>query len=339
MKRKILPLLFRFWGIFILFAGLYLIIGGVKDYITLYQQEDWPMQTAHVSDISSRIKRSGVRKRRTSHTVYDIQYEYEVEGMIYSGELIGSYEIFMVGDPLTIKYDPDDPSFSTTNLSPQLSELLVPLIVGLIFTTIGIFLSGLYSLIRKWRRRSLPEEPELLPPEAYQESEKPAPKPPKGLWFSILRWVLPVLMAAGILYSIFQFTSGPQSVTFDEFSTILADHGYTAIDSTESLREDWRIGSMLVQSSSLEGDSFRIDFCLMDTTGSARSLFAGMSLPAPSGEEISYTSTQFEFYSLETAELYTAKIRVGDTVVYAGALTDSKEVLVSILSAIGYMYV
>ncbi len=59
----------------------------------------------------------------------------------------------------------------------------------------------------------------------------------------------------------------------------MTENGYTVSDMTDELRTDWRIGSLIEDSRSLHTEDMRIDFCVMDSTDSARRIYSGMTLP------------------------------------------------------------
>ena len=80
----------------------------------------------------------------------------------------------------------------------------------------------------------------------------------------------------------------------------------------------------------------RIDFCVMDSTDSARRIYSGMTLPVKDGKEYTYKSTNYSIFSIEDDNLYTAKIYSGNTVIYAAASHECRDELVDLLRQIGY---
>lgn len=79
-----------------------------------------------------------------------------------------------------------------------------------------------------------------------------------------------------------------------------------------------------------------MDFVVMDTADSASALYHGMTLPIPEGEAKERGGRSYGFYSVENETLYAAKVRVGDTVVYASARAEDQQEVVGILEAPGY---
>ena len=116
----------------------------------------------------------------------------------------------------------------------------------------------------------------------------------------------------------------------------MASKGYVTVDVTDKLRQDWRVGSLLEEAVSVDDGTVRIDFCVMDTVPSAQQIFHGMSLPITEGEVIDSGGTLHELYSVETASIYVAKIRITDTVVYVWTPIEYKADVVDLLDSIGY---
>lgn len=345
MKNKIFTICFRIMGIVALIACVYLLVGSIQNYIAQHAQKDWPVQTAQVSDISSRVVSSGTTRHNRSRTVYDITYQYVVDGQTYTGNLNSTDKIRMVGDELKIKYNPEAPAESTTTLSPRLSDLLIPMGVGIVFGVIGFFLSGLWAWIRKLRRRSRPEgeelpseEEEVLPPEEYvSPNGTMEPQIPKGPGMLVLQRVIPLVLVVGMIVIAFFVFSGKDAVTPEHFADVSESKGYTTVDSTEKLQQEWKIGSMLEQSVSLDTGDMHIDFCVMETLDSARNLYHGMNLPVSEGTEVEKNGQNYEHYSIEDDVLYTAKFRVGNTVVYAACTPSHRAEVTELLQAIGYL--
>ena len=133
---------------------------GIYNYINEHTQKDWIAIYAEVSDISSEYSSTWRRHGSSSRASYDITYQYEVEGQKYSDMLYNQGDPMALGEKVKIKYDPMAPEKSTYILSPSISNMIVFLICGSVFATIGYFLSGTWVLIRKIRRKGQPEEEE-----------------------------------------------------------------------------------------------------------------------------------------------------------------------------------
>lgn len=168
MKKGIVfTALFRIMGILVLVFGVRMIGEGVYNYIDEHFQKDWPVITAYVTDSSGEYTSS----RHSKQMVYDITYQYQVDGHEYSGMLYNRSQPMGPGETVTIKYDPDVPEHSTDILAPSFKNLVVFLVFGVLLTITGFFLSGLWALTVKIRRRGKPEEEEILPPEEYVDFE------------------------------------------------------------------------------------------------------------------------------------------------------------------------
>lgn len=127
---------FRFIGYVMMIVGIYLIVNGIKDYAEQSRQNDWLTMQATVTDVSSHVVRfhgSGNRSR----TYYTLVYEYTVNGETYTGKSGQLSSPRLVGDVITVKYDPEAPEESTTTLSPHTRDLVVLLILGTAIAAVG----------------------------------------------------------------------------------------------------------------------------------------------------------------------------------------------------------
>lgn len=336
MKRNIIfRIAFCIMGIACMIAGIRLIIAGPVTYIEQHEQVDWPEIRAEIVDISSRVESTGTRKHHSSTTYYDLIIEYEVNGNIYTNESRSHTKIRQVGDGITIKYDPVAPENFTTTLTPSISEIIILMVFGAVFTIAGFFVSGAFALIRKWCRRGLPEEKEELPPEEYVGPETVAQTRKFSVRHILLRILVPIVFMAALMLSI-KFFPGTKAVDPEQFKNAAESKGFVTVDTTEKLRQDWRVGSMLKESVSVDNGTLRIDFCVMDTVPSAQQLYGGMSLPISDGKIIDNGGTVHELYSVETESVYVAKIRITTTIIYVWTPVEQKADVVDLLDSIGY---
>ena len=141
-------------------------------------------------------------------------------------------------------------------------------------------------------------------------------------------------MAAIIALTLVFMRAQPSGI--ETFSSVMTENGYTVSDMTDELRTDWRVGSLIEDSRSLHTEEMRIDFCVMDSTDSARRIYSGMTLPVKDGKEYTYKSTNYSIFSIEDDNLYTAKIYSGNTVIYAAASHECRDELVDLLRQMGY---
>mgnify|MGYP003183266897 CR=1 FL=1 len=266
---------FRFMGLVMLIVGIGLIVDGIGDYADQSHQKDWISIEATVTDVSSQVVRYPTKGR--SRTYYTIVYEYEANGEIYTGSIGHLLSPRLVGDTITVKYDPEMPEENTTILSPNTRDLVTLLILGTAIAVVGFFLSGGLELFRNLLRKKHTEEPKESVPKTDTGFDSTAiAKIPAKQWVPRLAaWLL--AFVAVILFVKFFLTSG--AADLDEFRNAAVATGYTAVDSTEDVRQRWGVGSMLIRSVSVHEDSLRLDFCRLDSADGCRRIYAAATLP------------------------------------------------------------
>ena len=335
MRNKIIRVAICIMGIVFMITGIRMIIGGPMEYIEQRDQVDWPEIRAEIVDVSSRVESSGTGKHRTSTTYYDFIIEYKVNGKTYTNESRNHTKIRQVGDGITIKYNPEAPEDFTKTLAPSVSNMVMLMVFGAVFAVLGFFVSGAFSLIRKWRRRGMPEEKEELPPEEYVDPEIVEEERKSRFPRAIQRLIFVGVSLAVIFLSI-KFFPGKKPVTADQFQSAAESKGFATVDTTEKRRQDWRVGSMLEEAVSVDNGTLRIDFCVMDTVPSTQQLYHGMELPITEGKVIDDSGVQHELYSVETDSVYAAKIRLIDSIIYVWTPLEYKTDVVDLLDSIGY---
>lgn len=316
-------------------AGIRMIVGGPMEYIEQQDQVDWPEIRADIVDVSSRVEGSGGYKHSNSTTYYDFIIQYEVGGKVYTNESRNHTKIRQVGDSVAIKYNPDAPASFTTTLTPSISNMVMLMVFGVVFAVIGFFVSGAFALIRKWRRRGMPEEKEELPPEEYVDPET-VEQEKKTAIPSWLKKLIFVAASLAVIFLSIKLFPGKKPVDPEQFQQAADAKGFATIDTTDKLRQDWRVGSMLEEAVSVDNGTVRIDFCVMDTVPSAQQLYYGMNLPVTNGEVIDNGGILHELYSVETDSVYVAKIMISDTIIYVWTPLEQKADVVDLLDSIGY---
>lgn len=322
---------FRFMGYVMMIVGIVLIVNGIGDYAGQSRQKDWIPIEATVTDASSQVVRYPTKGR--SRTYYTIVYEYEANGEIYTGSIGHLLSPRLVGDTITVKYDPEAPEESTTTLSPHTRDLVVLLILGTAIAVVGFFLSGVLELLRSLLRRTHTEELKKSVPETDTGFDSTAiAKIPAKQWVPRLAaWLL--AFVAVVLFVKFFLTSNIASP--DEFRDAAVATGYTAVDSTEDVRQRWGVGSMLIRSVSVHEDSLRLDFCRLDSADGCRRIYAAATLPI-TGEVTESNTAARQIYAVDSPTNFAAKIRSGRMLLYVYTTQEGKADVLAFLEAVGW---
>lgn len=319
-------------GYVMMIVGIYLIVNGIKDYAEQSRQKDWIPIEATVTDVSSHVVRfhgSGNRSR----TYYTLVYEYTVNGETYTGKSGQLSSPRLVGDVITVKYDPEAPEESTTTLSPHTRDLVVLLILGTAIAAVRVYLSGVIGLVREFLQKGRTEKPKESVPETDIGFDPTAiAKIPAKQWVPRLAaWLL--AFVALVLFVKFFLTSG--AADLDKFRKAAVSAGYAAADSTEDLRESWGVGSLLSRSVSVYESSLRLDLCKMDSADSCRRLYAGMTLPI-TGEVTESNTLSRQIYAVDTPTNFSAKICIGQMLLYVFTTQEDKADVLAFLESVGY---
>lgn len=322
---------FRFMGLVMLIVGIGLIVDGIGDYADQSHQKDWISIEATVTDVSSQVVRYPTKGR--SRTYYTIVYEYEANGEIYTGSIGHLLSPRLVGDTIAVKYDPEMPEENTTILSPNTRDLVTLLILGTAIAVVGFFLSGGLELFRNLLRKKHTEEPKESVPKTDTGFDSTAiAKIPAKQWVPRLAaWLL--AFVAVILFVKFFLTSG--AADLDEFRNAAVATGYTAVDSTEDVRQRWGVGSMLIRSVSVHEDSLRLDFCRLDSADGCRRIYAAATLPI-TGEVTESSTAARQIYAVDSPTNFAAKIRSGRMMLYVYTTQEDKADVLAFLESVGW---
>ena len=322
---------FRFIGYVLMIVGIYLIVNGIKDYVEQSRQNDWLTTQATVTDVSIEVVSSFTHG--SSRTYYIMTYEYVVDGETYTGSTGRMSSPRLVGDTITVKYDPEMPEENTAILSPHTRDLVVLLILGTAIAVVGVYLSGVIGLVREFLQKGRTEKPKESVPETDIGFDSTAiAKIPAKQWVPRLAaWLL--AFVAVVLFVKFFLTSG--AADLDEFRNAAAATGYTAVDSTEDLRESWGVGSLLSRSVSVYESSLRLDLCKMDSADSCRRLYAGMTLPI-TGEVTESNALSRQVYAVDTPTNFSVKICIGQMLLYVFTTQEDKADVLAFLESVGY---
>ena len=323
---------FRFIGYVLMIAGIYLIVNGIKDYAEQSRQNDWLTTQATVTDVSSHVVRSHGSGNRSS-TYYTLVYEYTVNGENYTGKSGQLSSPRLVGDVITVKYDPEAPEESTTTLSPHTRDLVVLLVLGTAIAAVGVYLSGVIGLVRELLQKGRTGKPNesVSKTDTGFDSSAIAKIPAKQWVLRLAAWLLAFIVV--VLFVKFFLTSNIASP--DEFRNAAVSAGYAAADSTEDLRESWGVGSLLSRSVSVYESSLRLDLCKMDSADSCRRLYAGMTLPI-TGEVTESNTLSRQVYAVDTPTNFSAKICIGQMLLYVFTTQEDKADVLAFLESVGY---
>ena len=110
LNRKLFPFLIFIGAIFSM-AAVLMLWAGIDDYTTQLNRVDWPITEAIVLNVEEKNERYHTPGGGT-HTSYNIYYQYVVDGQMYDGNFEQAAEA-EIGETIKIKYDPNDPGYST----------------------------------------------------------------------------------------------------------------------------------------------------------------------------------------------------------------------------------
>ena len=332
-QNRKFSLYFRIMGLVMLIVGIGLIADGIGNYVDQSRQKGWITTAATVTDASSQVVRYPTKGR--SRTYYTIVYEYEANGEIYTGSIGHLLSPRLVGDTITMKYDPEMPEENTTILSPNTRDLVTLLILGTAIAVVGFFLSGGLELFRNLLRKKHTEEPKESVPKTDTGFDSTAiAKIPAKQWVPRLAaWLL--AFVAVVLFVKFFLTSNIASP--DEFRNAAVSAGYAVADSTEDLRESWGVGSLLSRSVSVYESSLRLDLCKMDSADGYRRIYAAATLPI-TGEVTESSTAARQIYAVDSPTNFAAKIRSGRMMLYVFTTQEDKADVLAFLESVGWYW-
>lgn len=323
---------FRFMGLVMLIVGIGLIADGIGNYVDQSRQKGWITTAATVTDVSS--KEDSSSSLHNSHiTYYIMAYEYAVDGKTYTGRTGRMSSPRLVGTVITVKYNPEVPEENTAILSPDTRDLVVLLILGTAIAVVGFFLSGVLELLRSLLRRTHTEElkKSVSKTDTGFDSSAIAKIPAKQWVPRLAAWLL--AFVALVLFVKFFLTSG--AADLDKFRKAAAAAGYTAVDSTEDIRQRWGVGSMLIRSVSVHEDSLRLDFCRLDSADGCRRIYAAATLPI-TGEVTESNTFTGQVYAVDSPTNFAAKIRSGQMLLYVFTTQEDKADVLAFLESVGW---
>lgn len=124
---KLFPFLI-FIGAICSLAAVLMLWAGIDDYTTQLNRVDWPITEATVLYVEEKNERYQTPGGGT-HTSYEVYYQYLVDGQMYDGNFEQAAEV-EIGETIKIKYDPNDPGYSTGTLKPSLAGVIIGIVMG-----------------------------------------------------------------------------------------------------------------------------------------------------------------------------------------------------------------
>lgn len=113
--RYLLPFCSLMIGIIFVVSSVIAFSNGRLNYKRQLEQSDWKVTNATVSYVQEDVDYS----HGSSHTYYDIHYDYVVDGQIYNGIIQDRSLPEDIGKSFEIKYNPQLPEKSTHILEPS----------------------------------------------------------------------------------------------------------------------------------------------------------------------------------------------------------------------------
>lgn len=94
------------------------------------RQADWTVVDATVIDVEEKTEGSLKPGKTGTHTMYEIFYEYIVNGNVYGGDFKQN-RAMSIGDNIEIKYNPDAPQYSTKELGISAINIVIGAVIGI----------------------------------------------------------------------------------------------------------------------------------------------------------------------------------------------------------------
>ena len=312
----------RTYIIKIIFPIICIIVGALlTGYITVEYSNDckkanWQPAEATVTDMDS-YETSGDTRR----TIYIITYNYEVNGVEYTAD-IRSEVPSQVGRSINIKYNPDEPSKSTTITTPDTSKFIIILFFGIV-----LIFGGIIFTVVIWKNRLIFTDVEYDKSEPYYQGTNQK-SVSKSYLKTILFFACFLVLAVILMY--FQ-PFAQKNIKSNDFVQMMQSEGYTAENSLEEAQKDFGMGSIITEAYSVNTYNIRIDYCVLNSSKNAKLLYDSASLPADT-----YTVTDKQFLGSQNDSFFYCKAYINNTFVYGGCKIEQKDRLLQLLKDMGY---
>lgn len=303
-------------------VGILLSGYATTEYINDCQKVKWQPTEAIVTDMDSYVTSVyGSRHTRRNRTIYIITYNYEVNGIEYTNETRSEVPS-QVGRNINIKYNPKEPSKSTTIIAPDTSLFIIILVFSII-----LIIGGSIFTVVIWKNRSVFTDIEYEKNEPYyQEPNR------KSVSKSCLKTILFFACFLILTFVLMYFQPFAQkNINSNDFVQIMQSEGYTAENSLEKTQKEFGMGSIITESYSVNTYNIRIDYCVLNSNKNAKLLYDSASLPADT-----YTITDKQFLCSQDDEFFYCKAYINNTFVYGACKIEQKDKLLQILKDMGY---
>lgn len=124
--RGFLSKVIVFVGFISVINAIISLVAGYGTFQTQWEQTEWPATTAQVVEVSQG------HDANQNPTPAEIRYEYQVDGTTYQGTYQEDSTDIAVGLSMPIRYNPDDPKVSTTNMQLDLGFLIQTSLFGVL---------------------------------------------------------------------------------------------------------------------------------------------------------------------------------------------------------------
>lgn len=106
-------------GLLFICGAVYFFIHGIHTYVQQIDRGTGGPQRQRLSMSTSAGKAAADGRTRSHHTVYDIYYQYEADGGLYTDVIYGMNAGKKYGESFAVKYDPEAPQNATHHLQPD----------------------------------------------------------------------------------------------------------------------------------------------------------------------------------------------------------------------------
>ncbi|OUN26055.1 DUF3592 domain-containing protein [Pseudoflavonifractor sp. An85] len=125
------------------------LVAGYGTFQTQWAQTEWPATTAQVVEVSQG------HDVNQNPTPAEIRYEYQVDGTTYQGTYQEDSTNVAVGLSMPVRYDPDHPEVSTTNMQMDLGFLIQTSLFG-VLAIVCLYGPAVYSKRKDRMQHRLP---------------------------------------------------------------------------------------------------------------------------------------------------------------------------------------